>query len=188
MRANLDVQLQPFINSSVKVGQKRREERFITLCICVSIRAEDSVCHGYEYVDLHIGDPSFFFFLLKRKYILSWKKPKANDLWQQYRKAFYFKIMVANVFLTPLEDYRLIMRPQWPEELCWRECKLLVEPPMPDRSKDGTRRSVVPGPPSWGLGVGLTTPSRKIVLLRYPRSVWSRTMEEAKTHTGLWRH
>jgi hypothetical protein len=36
-----------------------------------------------------------------------------------------------------LEDYRLIVerRFAWPGELCWRERKLLVGPPVPDTPK-----------------------------------------------------
>jgi len=38
---------------------------------------------------------------------------------------------------------------------------LLVGPPMPDGSRSMTQMKRDTGPPSWGLGVGLTTPHRK---------------------------
>jgi hypothetical protein len=42
------------------------------------------------------------------------------------------------------------------------------------------RRSVVPGTPGLGFGVGLTTPPRKNIVTKTPE-----TMEDGKTHTGL---
>jgi len=41
---------------------------------------------------------------------------------------------------------------------------LLVGPPMPDIGND--RKTGIPVPPSWGLGVGLTTLFRNNVLFR----------------------
>jgi hypothetical protein len=46
-----------------------------------------------------------------------------------------------------------VCMPQWLGELCWRERKLLVAPPMPDRSKGQTKCS----PWSSRLGVGRGT-------------------------------
>jgi hypothetical protein len=39
-------------------------------------------------------------------------------------------------------------------------------PSIPDRSNVGARGSVVPGPPEWGSGVGLTTAPQKNLLSR----------------------
>jgi hypothetical protein len=56
-----------------------------------------------------------------------------------------------------------VCAPQWPEDLCWRERKLLVEPPVSDRSKGKVQMKCSPW--SSRLGLGLTTPLRKKLLL-----------------------
>lgn len=55
----------------------------------------------------------------------------------------------------------------------WWEHKLLVRLPMPGRSKDRAQ-SVVPGPPGWRLGMGLTTQHWKDLLLQNLQSLWRR--------------
>jgi hypothetical protein len=63
-----------------------------------------------------------------------------------------------------------VCAPRSQEELCWRKHKLMVGPPMPDRSKR-PRWSVVPGPPGRGLGVTLTTRPQKKITVTKP---WTR--------------
>jgi hypothetical protein len=74
-----------------------------------------------------------------------------------------------------LEDYRLIVErrfacPNDPESYAGGS----ISQTGP---RVGARRSVAPDPRGLGLGVGLTTPPRKIYSYKI--------MEELKTHTGL---
>jgi hypothetical protein len=64
-----------------------------------------------------------------------------------------------NIRLIPpqgLQPYRgeEIFAPQWPTELCWRERKLLVGPPMPDRPKGSGQAKCSPWSSRLGLGWG----------------------------------
>jgi hypothetical protein len=43
---------------------------------------------------------------------------------------------------------------QWLGELCWRELKLLVAPPIPDRSKVRSQTKCTPLPSKLGVGRG----------------------------------
>jgi hypothetical protein len=44
-----------------------------------------------------------------------------------------------------------------------------------------------PGPPGFGLGVGLKTPSCKNNFVQKPNTRWRLVVEEAKAHPGLKR-
>jgi hypothetical protein len=57
-------------------------------------------------------------------------------------------------------------------ELCWRERKLLVGPPMTDRSRVGDRRSVVPGLPGWVGACGDETIHEKFTVTKLWRRPW----------------
>jgi hypothetical protein len=57
--------------------------------------------------------------------------------------------------------------------LCWGEHKLLVELPMPHRSKGRGQIKGSPGPTGWGLGMGLTLPWKNLLLLNL-ESPWRR--------------
>jgi hypothetical protein len=62
--------------------------------------------------------------------------------------------------------------------MLWRDRKHLVAHQCQTGQRLGPKRSVVPGPPLWGLCVGLRTQSQKINCYE--------TMEEAKTYTRLY--
>jgi hypothetical protein len=49
--------------------------------------------------------------------------------------------------------------PQCPGELCWRECKLLAEPPMPDRSKGRGQTKCSPWSSRLGVRCGANNPT-----------------------------
>jgi hypothetical protein len=48
---------------------------------------------------------------------------------------------------------------QWSEELCWRKHKLLVQPPMPDRSKGRGQMKCSPWSSRLGVGHGTNDPA-----------------------------
>jgi hypothetical protein len=56
--------------------------------------------------------------------------------------------------------FRLVA-PQWPGELCWLECELLVEPPVPDRSEGGGQKK----PSRWSSRLGFRRGSNDVYLL-----------------------
>jgi hypothetical protein len=49
--------------------------------------------------------------------------------------------------------------PQWPKELCWRERKLLVEPPVPKRSKGRGETKCILWSSVVGVGHGTNDPA-----------------------------
>jgi hypothetical protein len=64
--------------------------------------------------------------------------------------------------------------PQWPRGICRQERKLLVGPPIPDRSK-GIGQKCSPWTSTLGLGVGIRTPPRINLILRiFQRKPWRR--------------
>jgi hypothetical protein len=65
-----------------------------------------------------------------------------------------------------LEDYRIIVERRFVRPNDWRERKLLVAPPMPDRSKDMSQTKCSPWSSRLGVGHGATTPPQKNLLLR----------------------
>jgi hypothetical protein len=64
-----------------------------------------------------------------------------------------------------LSYHREVCIPQQPGQLCWQEHKLLVGPPMPDRSKSRDQTKCSPWSSRLGLVMGLTIPTRKNLLL-----------------------
>jgi hypothetical protein len=90
---------------------------------------------------------------------------------------------------TLLKDYRICVewmfaQPQWPRELCRRERKLRVGPPMPDRSKGRGQAACCPWSSRIGAGRGANNPTPENFTVMKPPEL-EVTMEEAKTHTGL---
>jgi hypothetical protein len=83
--------------------------------------------------------------------------------------------------LSPYVEINIAL-PSEPESyVCWREHILCVVPLMPYRSKGKCRTKFNPALPSWGFGVGLTTPlGKKVIVARPPEP-----MEGDNTHTGL---
>jgi hypothetical protein len=75
------------------------------------------------------------------------------------------------IYRVLIEDHHRLMErgfapPQWFGELCWRERKLLIEPSMPDRSKDRGQTKCSPWSSRLGSGLRLTTPPQKNLWLR----------------------
>jgi hypothetical protein len=70
--------------------------------------------------------------------------------------------------------------PQWPGELCWLESKLLVGPPMQDRSNGRDQMKCSPWPSRFGVGHGDNNLTLEKSVTKPPEPT-----EEAKTHTGL---
>jgi hypothetical protein len=85
-----------------------------------------------------------------------------------------------------LPPYRVekICVSQWSEELCWREIKLLIGPPMPARSEGLDRMKLSTWYSNLGVGRFLTPlPRVKILLLRNLQSLLQSILEEAEVHT-----
>jgi hypothetical protein len=116
-----------------------------------------------------------------------WYKKHKCILWEKCSVCEYWSCWLI-YFL--LDDYRLVVdrrfAPQWPGVLSWRERKLLVAPPIPDRWKG--RDQLKCSLRYSRLGVGRAAPSCKKILLRTFQSSWRRSMEGAKTHTHTHTH
>jgi hypothetical protein len=72
-----------------------------------------------------------------------------------------------------LPPYRVdeVCPPQCLGELCWRESKLLVEPPMPDRSKGRSQTKCSPWFSRFGAGRGTDRPTpQKITVMKPPET------------------
>jgi hypothetical protein len=64
------------------------------------------------------------------------------------------------LFVSPRELHphreEEVCAPKWPGQLCWRKRKLLVEPPMPERSKDRVQTKCGPWSSRFGVGHGVS--------------------------------
>jgi hypothetical protein len=80
-----------------------------------------------------------------------------------------------------------VWAPQWPGELCWWERKLLVGSLMPHRSKGKAHKKSSPWSSGFGIGHVITPPPQRNLPLQNLQSLWWRTMERARTLTGLYR-
>jgi hypothetical protein len=77
------------------------------------------------------------------------------------------------VFFYPprgLPPYReeKVCAPPWPGELCWREPKLLVAPPTPDKSKGRDQTKYSPWSSRLGVGRGANDPNQEKFTLTKP--------------------
>jgi hypothetical protein len=104
---------------------------------------------------------------------------------------FYFGTLLCFYWLViltlPTRGLPPYRAPQWPGELCWPECTLLVKAPVSGRSKGTGQTRCTPWSSRLGVGRGTNNPT----LEKYTVTKLPEPMEEdqrgGQTHTGLQR-